>query len=186
MKTEHRLAEALKTMMSEVSLDSISVTTLAKKCKVNRQTFYYHFHDIYDLLTLVFLNEEIPGLNDIKTVKELVKQIFEYHTKNKGFVEATINSAGKELFQEFIYNACYKTMLRLVNGVPDAKKLHINDRKSISRFYALAYSNSIVYYLSTYKNKTLEGLYNCFAFESEKNLEEAVNRLLALRGVAHD
>jgi AcrR family transcriptional regulator len=56
MKTEYRFAEALKEMMSEVSLDSISVTSLCKKCKVNRQTFYYHFHDIYDLLALVFLN----------------------------------------------------------------------------------------------------------------------------------
>ena len=186
MKTEYRLAEALKTMMSEVSLDSISVTTLAKKCKVNRQTFYYHFHDIYDLLTLVFLNEEIPNLHNVKTIKELIKQIYEYYTKNKGFVEATINSAGKELFQEFIYNACYQTILRLVNSVRDAKKLHINERKATARFYALAYSSSIVYYLSTYKTKNLNGLYNCFAFESDNNLEEAVNHLLLLSEAHHD
>ncbi len=57
MKTEHRLAETLKSLMSEVPLDSISVTMLSERCHINRQTFYYHFHDIYDLLTLVFLDE---------------------------------------------------------------------------------------------------------------------------------
>ena len=182
MKTEYKLAEALKVMMSEVPLDSISVTTLAKKCHVNRQTFYYHFHDIYDLLTLVFLNEEIPHINETKTIKGLVKNIFEYYTINHSFVDATINSAGKELFQEFIYNACYQTIFRFVNAVTDAKKLHINDRKSITRFYALAHSNSIVYYLSTYKNKTIDGLLNCFAFESDNALQKAVERLLKVRG----
>ena len=181
MKTEYRLAEALKDMMAEVPLDSISVTTLAKKCHVNRQTFYYHFHDIYDLLTLVFLNEEVPGIDEVKSIKELLERIYKYYTKNKGFIDATLSSAGKDLFEEFCYNICYKSFLKLVNVINDSKKLHINDRKSISRFYALAYSHSIVYYLSTFKNKTLDGLLNCFVFETNSALEEAVNRLLIIR-----
>lgn len=183
MKTEYKLAETLKVMMSEVPLDSISVTTLTKKCKVNRQTFYYHFHDIYDLLTLVFLNEKIPNLVGCKSTTTLVTRIFEYYSINQGFVDATINSAGKELFQEFIYNACYQTMMALINEVKDAKKLNINDRKAVARFYALAYSNSIVYYLSNFKNKTLNGLLNCFAFESENTLKEAITRLFGIRGI---
>ena len=181
MKTEYRFAEALKDMMAEMPLDSISVTTLTKKCHVNRQTFYYHFHDIYDLLTLVFLNEEIKELAEVKTIRELSESVFKYYTKNKNFIDATLNSAGKELFEEFIHNACYKTFLRFVNNVQDSKKLHVNDRKAVARFYALAYSHSIVYYLSTYKNKTLEGLLNCFAFEREDVFEEAINRLLTIR-----
>ena len=181
MKTEYRLAEALKNMMSEVPLDSISVTALAKKCKVNRQTFYYHFHDIYDLLTLVFLNEAIEGVEETKNVKELLGVIYKYYLKNKGFIDATLNSAGKDLFEQFCYNVCYQTFLKMVNGIQDSKKLHINDRKAISRFYALAYSHSIVYYLSTYKNKSLDGLYNCFLFETSNPFDDAVSRLLFIR-----
>ena len=181
MKTEYRFAEALKSMMAESPLDSISVTTLSKKCKVNRQTFYYHFHDIYDLLTLIFLNEEIPEINDTKNIKEVIIAIYKYYLANRGFIDATLSSAGKELFQEFIYNVCYKSFLRFVNLAQESKKLHINDRKAIARFYALAYSQSVVYYLSTYKTKTLEGLLNCFAFESNNPFEEAVEHLLIVR-----
>lgn len=181
MKTEYRFAEALKEMMSEVSLDSISVTSLCKKCKVNRQTFYYHFHDIYDLLALVFLNEEIPDVENATNIKDLLRVIFKYYTKNKHFVDATLNSAGKELFEELIHNVCYKTFLRFIAYIPDSKKLHVNDRKAIARFYALGYSRSIVYYLSTYKTKTIDGLINCFAFESTNVFEEAVGRLLIVR-----
>ena len=181
MKTEYRLAEALKNMMAEVPLDSISVTTLTKKCRVNRQTFYYHFHDIYDLLTLVFLNEEIPHIENAKDTKELLKFIFTYYSKNKAFIDATLNSAGKELFEEFIHNICYKSFLRFIAAIPDAKKLHLNDRKSIARFYAEAYSHTINYYLSNYKTKTFEGLCNCFIFESSTAFQDAVQRLLIIR-----
>ena len=181
MKTEYRLAEALKNMMSEVPLDSISVTTLTKKCKVNRQTFYYHFHDIYDLLTLIFLNESIPELDDTENVNDALVCIWKYYLKNKGFIDATLNSAGKELAEEFIYNVCNKTFLRFINQIQDSKKLHINDRKAVARFYALAYSHSIIYYLATYKAKSLDGLLNCFIFESSNAFNDAVNRLLIIR-----
>ena len=182
MKTEHRLAEALKEMMSEMSLDDISVTLLVKKCRVNRQTFYYHFHDIYDLLTLVFLDEHIDDIDEVKDVKRMVKCLFKYYQQNSYFIDATINSAGKDLLEEFIYNNTYKVILRIVNEQKDSKKLHYNDRKSIARFYAQAYSRSFVYYLATYKNKTLDGLLACFAFESDDNIAQAVDRMLQIRG----
>ena len=35
MKTEYKLAEELKIMMSEMSLDDISVSLLTKRCKIN-------------------------------------------------------------------------------------------------------------------------------------------------------
>lgn len=182
MKTEHRLAEILKEMMADTPLDEISVTMLVKKCKVNRQTFYYHFHDIYDLLTLVFLDEHIPDIENANDIKKMIKSIFTYYQKNHGFIDAALNSAGKDLFEEFIYNATYKTILKIVNEQHDSKKLHANDRKAIARFYSQAYSHTIVYYLSTYKNKTLDGLMGCFAFESDDAFANAVNKMLLVRG----
>jgi 3-deoxy-manno-octulosonate cytidylyltransferase (CMP-KDO synthetase) len=65
MKTQRRLAEILKVMMSETPLDEISVSSLAAKAGINRKTFYYHFHDVYDLLTLVFLSEKVEKINKI-------------------------------------------------------------------------------------------------------------------------
>ena len=51
MKTEVLLADALKELMSKESLDEITVKRLSDMCGIKRQTFYYHFRDIYDLLT---------------------------------------------------------------------------------------------------------------------------------------
>ena len=186
MKTEHELALALKTMMSEMPLDDISVTSLTRRCHVNRKTFYYHFHDIFDLLTQVFLDEKIEGTENTKDINQLIKVIFNYYSKNTKFIDATLESAGKELVQEFFYNICYTNFLRFIGLTADGKKAHINDRKYIARFYAFAYSSSIIYYLSTYKTKTFNGLMNCFAFQSKTVFDDAVENILKVKVKTHD
>ncbi len=48
--TKRALANSLKSLMAKKPLDKITVTDIAKDCGVNRQTFYYHFKDIFDLI----------------------------------------------------------------------------------------------------------------------------------------
>ena len=109
MKTEHALARALKEMMSNQPLDSISVMEISSKCGVSRKTFYYHYHDIYDLLTQVFLDEKIPGVNSCDNFVSLIEIVYKYYVANEKFIDATLSSAGKDLFSEFIYNIFYIT-----------------------------------------------------------------------------
>ena len=179
MKTEHALGLALKDMMAHQPLESISVLELSKKCHVSRKTFYYHYHDIYDLLTQVFLEEKIPGVDTSNNFQELIQLVFEYYKNNHAFIDATLQSAGRDLFSEFIYNIFYTTALREIKKIDSDNTLHPNTRKSIARFYAYGYGYSTVYYLSNYKNKTLVGLENSFSFidkdNFKKNVQKAIN-----------
>ena len=180
MKTGHALALALKDMMSHQPIDSISVLQLAKKCGISRKTFYYHYHDIYDLLTQVFLEEKIPGANTATNFQELIQLVFEYYKANQAFIDATLQSAGEDLFSEFIYNIFYQTALREIKKIDSENILHPNTRKSIARFYAYGYGNSAVYYLSNYKNKTLVGLISSFNFIDKDNFKKNVQKAIEL------
>ncbi len=178
MKTEHLLAFELKKMMGEMPLENISALTLSERCGISRKTFYYYYHNIYDLLAQVFLDERIKGVEYCKDYKSLLKKIFEYYQDNEKFIDATISSAGKDLFQEFIYNIFYQMTLKYVNELDEEKKLTQNAKKMITRFYASGYSNSTLYYLSNYKNKTLNGLLNCYSFLGSKELKNAVTNYI--------
>lgn len=182
IKTEYRFAASLKSLMAEVPLDSISVTLLAKKCGVKRQTFYYHFHDIYDLLTLVYLNEKMQGIEETSSIKQMVKCVYNYYTANKAFVEATLASACKDLFQEFVYNNCYKCFIRFINANKEEKTLQPNDKKAVARFYSMAFSNSFVYYLSTHRNKTLDGLMLSVCYEDEDSIKASIDKIINAKG----
>ena len=52
--TKEALAAAMKKLLATKPVDKITVKDLVEECGVNRQTFYYHFDDVYDLLEWVF------------------------------------------------------------------------------------------------------------------------------------
>ena len=52
--TKETLADALRKMMTVKPIDKITVKDIVDICNVNRQTFYYHFDDVYDLLEWIF------------------------------------------------------------------------------------------------------------------------------------
>ena len=180
MKTQHALTIALKDMMSHQPLDTISVLELSKKCGVSRKTFYYNYHDVYDLLTQLFLEEKIEGVQDAQDFKTLIELVFKYYKNNEAFINATLQSAGKDLFSEFIYNVFYTSGLRFIKSIDVDNILHPNTKKSIARFYAYGYGNSTVYYLSNYKNKTLIGLISSFNFIDADNFRKNVQNAVKL------
>ena len=48
--TKEALAKAFAELLEKRSIDKVTVKDIVAACGVNRQTFYYHFRDIYDLM----------------------------------------------------------------------------------------------------------------------------------------
>lgn len=60
-QTRNELAAALKELLKEKPLQKIRVHDLTDRCGLYRQTFYYHFEDVYDLLDWSF-QQDIEGM----------------------------------------------------------------------------------------------------------------------------
>lgn len=147
MKTEERLADALKKLMASVALDDISVLRLTKMCGINRQSFYYHFRNTYDLLTWVFLNEKIPNLELETDYSLALTHVFDYVEDNYNLIQNTAQSAGKDLLIEFFYNTFFNVEMRHIDQLDVKKTLTVRDRKFIASFYGSAFANMIILWL---------------------------------------
>lgn len=55
--TKKALVDAFKQIMQEKPFDKISVSDITNACHLNRQTFYYHFEDKYDLMNWLYYQE---------------------------------------------------------------------------------------------------------------------------------
>ena len=53
-KTETMLCAAFMELLKKCPFSKITIQKLAGQCGVNRQTFYYHFDNIYDLMSKAF------------------------------------------------------------------------------------------------------------------------------------
>ncbi len=103
MITEAKLKIALKDMMKTKKLKDINVTALCRKCGIHRQTFYYHYTDIYDLIAAIFLNENLGFKKKPKDTKSVLRGFVDYVAKNFLFLRSTYNSAARDLTDDFIF-----------------------------------------------------------------------------------
>lgn len=60
--TKKALANSLKQLMEHTPLNKITVRHLVEDCGLNRQTFYYHFQDIFELLGWIYRTEAVEGI----------------------------------------------------------------------------------------------------------------------------
>lgn len=143
MKTKARLGNSLKKFMATMPLDSISVINITEDCGVNRQTFYYHFRNIYDLLTWVFLNEEIEKPSNDE-LEEAIFIVLRYIEHNAALIENTLVSAAKDLVREFLFNYLYNVCLDYIDKNDPFEKLTLNERKLLARVYGAGIASSII------------------------------------------
>ena len=144
MITEAKFKHALKEMMAEVPLEDINVTTLCAKCGCHRQTFYYHYQDIYDLIAAIFLNESLPSLDRAKGPKESVKALLAYVKENFSFLRATYNSAARDLTDDFLFGKLNAKLLLLWTKNPPAD-LKLESLRAVARRFSHLISDEFGY-----------------------------------------
>lgn len=97
--TKRALSSALKELMQEKPFQKISVADICERCCMNRQSFYYHFKDKYDLLIWIFDTDFLSLIRKQQEEKalDIVSQICRVMYKNRVFYRARVCRAGAKL-----------------------------------------------------------------------------------------
>lgn len=108
--TKSILSKSLKKFLSKKPLNKITVKDIVSDCKLTRQTFYYHFQDIYELLDWTYKNEIGHILEDKKNSSwdAIIKGILNFIKENKSMFVYTIQSVGREHFEQAVYPDLYE------------------------------------------------------------------------------
>lgn len=75
--TKRAIAEALKQVCREKPFDKISISNITSVWGLNRQTFYYHFQDKYELLSWIYYNENFAKIAEDITLENWDQKIYE-------------------------------------------------------------------------------------------------------------
>jgi probable dihydroxyacetone kinase regulator len=150
--TKKALAESLKKLLEKKPLDKITVIDIVEDCEVNRQTFYYHFKDIYDLVEWIYTSEATKALGGKKTYdtwQQGFLQIFEYVLKNKVFVINTYHSANREHLQRYLYNETYILLIGVIEEKAAGMSVRDDDKAFIANFYKYAFVGLMLEWIRT-------------------------------------
>ena len=130
-------------MLGEMPLDKITVKDIVLRCNINRNTFYYHYADIYAVLTEVLemdLQRVIDEYNDTMSWEEscLSAARMVYHI---------YNSIRREDLERYMYGVAGSIMTRYVEHVSAGIPASEGDKRIIARFYQSALTEMVIQWI---------------------------------------
>lgn len=136
----------LKTM----SMDKITVTEIIEKSGVSRNTFYYHFEDIYDLLRLVIDREQqklTESSFQLQSWQDVLRHLIRYARTHKKEIYHIFNALPRERIEQYIFTTTKDILYQIVRL--DAKGLDVSeeDMMSIAIFYQYAITGFFLRFL---------------------------------------
>ena len=137
--TKESLGAALKQMLTVKPIDKITVKDLVEICGVNRQTFYYHFDDVYDLLEWVFeedANRVLPSEVVYEHWRDDVMMFFKYLADNSVFALNIYNSNSRIYMLRYFKRRLQGCIRSFAIIVSEGKNIYRTDFEFVVEFYA--------------------------------------------------
>ena len=137
--TKESLGAALKQMLTVKPIDKITVKDLVEICGVNRQTFYYHFDDVYDLLEWVFeedANRVLPSEVVYEHWRDDVMMFFKYLADNSVFALNIYNSYSRIYMLRYFKRRLQGCIRSFAIIVSEGKNIDRTDFEFVVEFYA--------------------------------------------------
>ena len=145
--TKRTIGYAFKDLLKEKSFNKITITDIASKCAINRQTFYYHFQDIKDLVEWLCIDEVDNILNkndECEKWEDKFLMIFKVVLKEKEVVENIYHSVSVEVLRTNLYRLVYPIIYSEIVEESKGKNLREEDKKFITDFYKYAFVSIVL------------------------------------------
>lgn len=163
LSMKKQFSEALKKRIACMPFDKITVTELSEDCGVNRQTFYYHFEDIFDLANWCFRNEAetILGFDEEPfDWKKSVRSLINYIDENNDMCVSLLNSIGHRTLKKTFSDSTERLIRKVIDTYAPPNKKTVPDevREFNIMFYSMAVSGLLEKYILKELNISSEKL----------------------------
>lgn len=105
LQTKRKLTESLKQLMRKKPINKISIREIAEGAEMNRQTFYYHFEDVYDIIRWMYLQETAVLLEKYEGMlfwQEGLLALFEYLEEEREIHLCVMKSVNRDTMRTFV------------------------------------------------------------------------------------
>ena len=145
--TRKAIMDSFRKLLEEKPLKQITIRDIVDDCGINRNTFYYHFQSIPDLIENI-LEEDSRKLlfenKDIKTIEDCLNLVADTMMRNRRAVLHIYKSANRVFFEDYHWRVCDYVVHSYVDKRLSSEEISETDRKII-----VSYIKSLIYGVMT-------------------------------------
>lgn len=170
MKSEYTkqiLTDSLKKLMRQKPLDKISIREITENAGMNRQTFYYHFSDIYNQLQWMFEQEVMDLFSQYKgeeVWREGLLHVFNYFRNNKEICFCALKSVGREYLFQYFHGRVHDIVASTVENLCGEREQELDQdyKEMLIEYYTVSFGSVVEHWVYGMINKSPEELVEFF------------------------
>ena len=144
---KQQITDALLQLLDKKSLEKITVRELAELCGISRQTFYYHFEDVFDVVDWWSRQSAEQMLRDsmrAQDEREALRIFVDRVTANRGTLRRLLASRWREQMERQLVDV-FTTYLRyMLRSAHPHLAMSPADEEAFLTFYACGISGLLV------------------------------------------
>ena len=140
--TKKLISSTFVELLSTKPFDRITIKDIVDACGINRNTFYYYYSDIYDLLEEIFkkeLNEIVEGQRETGSYVEGLIKVANVAYSHKKLINNICSSRSYEYLENYMYKSCKHIMIDVVTNAAAGLNVPEDDIDFIASFYEYAF-----------------------------------------------
>lgn len=140
--TKKLISQAFIEQLNRKPFDKITIKDIVDTAGVNRNTFYYYYSDVYDLLEEIFKKEMMFILTEHEEKGSYLKAFVDVANTaytHKKVISNICSSRSYEYFENYMYKACNHIVVDFVRELAGEMDVPDKDVEFIASFYEYAF-----------------------------------------------
>ncbi len=135
--TKSAIKDSFLKLLNDRPLSQITVKDIAYNCGVNRNTFYYYFSDIPQLIEEIFTEDFesiILRYPTVEKIEDCLEAVIDSALSKKRAVLHIYNSVNREIYEQYLWNVCDHVISKYIYTILDGRKINDSDIKVIEKY----------------------------------------------------
>ena len=151
MEITDKIQNEVIRLLEDNNFNDLNVSIICNNLKITRQSFYYHYESMYDIIYAIYLNNPIQ-LKSNDSLEKIIKSVIKYLESDFKFNSKIYESDSKEVLINIIDSFLFKSISSYLKSI----NLKSNIISSLSRMLSSFISNEILIGFFINKNKNID------------------------------
>ena len=177
--TKKAIRDAFIKLLNERPLSQITVRDIVDTCGVNRNTFYYYFQDIPQLVETIVdeaADQVISQYPSVDSVEECLNAAVGFALDNRKAALHIYHSVNRDIYEQYQWRVCEHIVTTYVDGVLSGRIVLEPDRRLIIDYLECMCFGFIIGWLATGMQEGIQSRFHRLCELKHGDLEAMISR----------
>lgn len=177
--TKKAIRDSFVKLLSEKPLSQITIRDIVDDCGVNRNTFYYYFQDLPQLVETI-VDEDAQRIirehSTIESIEDCLNAAIDFALKNRKAVLNIYHSINRDIYEQYQWRVCEHVVTVYLNGIFSGRRVSEQDRNVLIDYIKCVCFGIIIGWLETGMQEGIQARFHRICELKQGDLEQMIAR----------